>query len=512
MEVPNANANEGFHTGVALSSMLEERGNTSRNDSQGESGGEDQEDTASDVSMGTRPKARQEISGLRALADNDDNQPESMNTEERTREEYQQVVNLEAGNLANSLTLDTKDLMVQMWESATETNVQLNSRDILQEVPVEGVAEKGDTASRTSISSEGETQPSKEDEGREEVHVYNKQKSVIETPEVAGCKVNCILAPGDIYLGASFGVGDVGMDDGKETLASLETVPEDNHRESFKFEGLPTSSLSVAFSCFGAENHTSLCWSSNQTEGQKGTVQPCLQSGTYESPLSMFRSYRMCSQFQTVWHKSLASNTWSHEIDPLKPLCKFESRGKCNNTDCPWQHVADYTLDDAQLLSQLNRYRDTDKQVEVEEISQGAVNSALTAIISEAQCSDKTITIKKSLLPHKYSWNKALPVPVYKIGSYLIKANDWNLETRVRCFLGHQFNFDSFCSYTLSSAIRRPLLPDMPCLITATPGSNSDAPFGKESCWRYIGDESQAVAEVSIVTLMLCLMFVSINC
>ena len=490
--------------------MLEERGNTSKNDIQGESGGEDQEDTASDVSMGTRPKARQEISGLRALADNDDNQTESMNTKETTREKYQGAVNLEAGNFANSLTLNTKDLMVQMWESEIETNVQLNSHENCQEAPVEGVAEKGDTVSRTSISSEGKTQHPKEDEGRAEVHVHNQQKSVTETPEVAGCKVKCIPTSGDIYVGASFGVGDVGMDS-KESLASFETLSEENHLESFKFEALPTSSLSVAFSCLGVENQTTLCWSCNQTEGQNETVQPCLQSGTYESPLSMFRSYRMCSQFQTVWHKSLASNTWSHEIDPFKPLCKFESRGKCNNNDCPWQHVADYTLDDAQLLSQLNRYRDTDKQVEVEEISQGAVNSALMAIISEAQCSDKTITINKSLLPHKYCWNKALPVPVYKIGSYFIKADDSNLETRVRYSLGPQLNFDSFCSYTLSSAIRRPLLPDMPCLLTATLGGNSRAPVTKESCWRYIGDDSQAVAEVSVCHLILCLMLVSIN-
>ncbi|XP_038890115.1 uncharacterized protein LOC120079791 isoform X3 [Benincasa hispida] len=31
-------------------------------------------------------------------------------------------------------------------------------------------------------------------------------------------------------------------------------------------------------------------------------------------------------------------------IDPLWPLCMYELRGKCNNDECPWQHVKDYSL------------------------------------------------------------------------------------------------------------------------------------------------------------------------
>lgn len=30
-------------------------------------------------------------------------------------------------------------------------------------------------------------------------------------------------------------------------------------------------------------------------------------------------------------------------IDPLWPLCIFELRGKCNNPECSWQHVRDYS-------------------------------------------------------------------------------------------------------------------------------------------------------------------------
>lgn len=30
-------------------------------------------------------------------------------------------------------------------------------------------------------------------------------------------------------------------------------------------------------------------------------------------------------------------------VDPFWPLCMYELRGKCNNDECPWQHVKDYS-------------------------------------------------------------------------------------------------------------------------------------------------------------------------
>lgn len=35
------------------------------------------------------------------------------------------------------------------------------------------------------------------------------------------------------------------------------------------------------------------------------------------------------------------------DIDPLWPLCMFELRGKCNDDECPWQHVRDLNIDNA---------------------------------------------------------------------------------------------------------------------------------------------------------------------
>lgn len=37
------------------------------------------------------------------------------------------------------------------------------------------------------------------------------------------------------------------------------------------------------------------------------------------------------------------SYSCNFSIDPLWPLCIFELRGKCNNPECSWQHVRDYS-------------------------------------------------------------------------------------------------------------------------------------------------------------------------
>ncbi|KAI4348138.1 hypothetical protein L6164_008897 [Bauhinia variegata] len=38
-----------------------------------------------------------------------------------------------------------------------------------------------------------------------------------------------------------------------------------------------------------------------------------------------------------------SSYSFSPSIDPFWPLCMYELRGKCNNDECPWQHVKDYS-------------------------------------------------------------------------------------------------------------------------------------------------------------------------
>lgn len=37
--------------------------------------------------------------------------------------------------------------------------------------------------------------------------------------------------------------------------------------------------------------------------------------------------------------KEVGFYSCNSDIDPLWPLCMFELRGKCNDDECPWQHV-----------------------------------------------------------------------------------------------------------------------------------------------------------------------------
>ncbi|XP_047341258.1 uncharacterized protein LOC124944950 [Impatiens glandulifera] len=46
---------------------------------------------------------------------------------------------------------------------------------------------------------------------------------------------------------------------------------------------------------------------------------------------------------------NISSNASDLEIDPFWPICMFELRGKCNNDECPWQHIRDYSSSDRNM-------------------------------------------------------------------------------------------------------------------------------------------------------------------
>jgi|TARA_R110002003_G_scaffold37_18_gene2238 hypothetical protein len=53
----------------------------------------------------------------------------------------------------------------------------------------------------------------------------------------------------------------------------------------------------------------------------------------------MFKSYRYHPNFAQDVPGGFLSPTFSHQIDPEKPLCQYESAGgSCNDPDCPNQH------------------------------------------------------------------------------------------------------------------------------------------------------------------------------
>ncbi|EAT82975.2 hypothetical protein SNOG_09710 [Parastagonospora nodorum SN15] len=74
----------------------------------------------------------------------------------------------------------------------------------------------------------------------------------------------------------------------------------------------------------------------------------------YESPLRMFKSYRYHPNFTNDVTGGFMSSTFSHQIDPKKALCQYETAGgSCNDKDCPDQHFRDLGITGETLLVQL---------------------------------------------------------------------------------------------------------------------------------------------------------------
>lgn len=65
----------------------------------------------------------------------------------------------------------------------------------------------------------------------------------------------------------------------------------------------------------------------------------------YESPLRMFKSYRYHPSYAQDITGGFLSWTFSHQIDPEKVLCQYESAGgSCNDPECPDQHFRDFGI------------------------------------------------------------------------------------------------------------------------------------------------------------------------
>ncbi|EUC44218.1 hypothetical protein COCMIDRAFT_37946 [Bipolaris oryzae ATCC 44560] len=74
----------------------------------------------------------------------------------------------------------------------------------------------------------------------------------------------------------------------------------------------------------------------------------------YQSPLRMFKSYRYHPSYSKDVSGGFMSLTFSHQIDPEKPFCQYESAGgACNDPECPDQHFRDATITGDKLLLQL---------------------------------------------------------------------------------------------------------------------------------------------------------------
>ncbi|KAL4734023.1 hypothetical protein BDV11DRAFT_175152 [Aspergillus similis] len=79
----------------------------------------------------------------------------------------------------------------------------------------------------------------------------------------------------------------------------------------------------------------------------------------YSSPLKLFRAYRYHPNYNDEVSGGYRSLTYSHNIDPLKHLCPFEtSGGVCNDRSCEFQHFRNMALSDDKILIQMGSLRE----------------------------------------------------------------------------------------------------------------------------------------------------------
>ena len=116
---------------------------------------------------------------------------------------------------------------------------------------------------------------------------------------------------------------------------------------------------------------------SNLTTGRLASSLPALPK---DSPLLLFRSSRLLPNYPYP----LKSKSHSHKINPMKPFCKFELRGVCNDELCPGQHLRDYSLTDVQVLLDLADYAScVDIAVDSDKTQRQDLLQHLRPIISE---------------------------------------------------------------------------------------------------------------------------------
>ncbi|ESQ52639.1 hypothetical protein EUTSA_v10016135mg [Eutrema salsugineum] len=86
-------------------------------------------------------------------------------------------------------------------------------------------------------------------------------------------------------------------------------------------------------------NHLKVPGSSITSLGPEYT----LQNKSY----SMYSDDRQCSSLTKtpLYEKKIGLYTCNLKMDPFRPLCMYELRGRCNNDECSWQHFKDFSDD-----------------------------------------------------------------------------------------------------------------------------------------------------------------------
>ncbi|KAL2643761.1 hypothetical protein R1flu_011348 [Riccia fluitans] len=213
----------------------------------------------------------------------------------------------------------------------------------------------------------------------------------------------------------------------------------------------------------------------------------------YESPLAVFRAYRSLPQFAGAMHLSSDSKTWSHAVNPLKPLCRFEHRGQCRNEHCPWQHADDYALSTPMSLGmqkkeyQKNLYSDgkTNDTGGIPQQAGSLVRTSPGSIPGQLETFYSLVS-SNGFSPSRLLYDYDVTVPIYRIGYITLKAEDPN---NMR-FLGipHKVENKTYNSFLLSPSTHRTLPSESPCLIDTSGPKLSTVESGDAAqipLWRY---------------------------
>ncbi|ERN07716.1 uncharacterized protein LOC18435951 [Amborella trichopoda] len=149
----------------------------------------------------------------------------------------------------------------------------------------------------------------------------------------------------------------------------------------------------------------------------------------YENPLGGFSAHGIQNGENGTCLIKLAPDFPDYAIDPFWPFCKFELRGKCNDDECPWQHARDYLKRDSMqrndstsseiISSTIDNNRSTEPKLcnkepfRGETIHMGSQNHSLLHLGDFRNSKGLSWTLRCD----------ALSIPVYQVGSNLIKAD-----------------------------------------------------------------------------------------
>ncbi|KDP44997.1 hypothetical protein JCGZ_01497 [Jatropha curcas] len=164
----------------------------------------------------------------------------------------------------------------------------------------------------------------------------------------------------------------------------------------------------------------------------------CINSGDVQQ--SILTSNSVEESVREVCENENGSFTCDLAVDPFWPLCMYELRGKCNNDQCPWQHVRDFSS---------------------ENIGQHEHN--------DSDCAD--CQVKLRLHGRKYNGATALlncpnvlTLPTYQVGLEILKADPHSYESIVARRNGQCWQKSFSICVALSNFILKDLPADEPLL------------------------------------------------